>query len=76
MRRLHWYFMRGQDYLTLNGQNECMMLVYEELASLEGNYSILMGDPFLRNYYSIYDMSNMRVGLIPLHKEIIELELE
>jgi hypothetical protein len=26
----------------------------------------LMGDPFLRAYYSIYDMDNARIGLVGL----------
>jgi hypothetical protein len=42
---------------------KCSILVREE-AGLNNRVNWLMGDPFLRAYYSIYDMDNNRVGLV------------
>lgn len=43
------------------GDYKCSILVKEEAGKRR---SWLMGDPFLRAYYSIYDMENNRLGLV------------
>ena len=54
---------------------KCSILVREE-AGLNNRVNWLMGDPFLRAYYSIYDMDNNRVGLVgvaeTLRKETLD----
>jgi len=44
------------------GEYKCSILVKEEAG--QRRLSWLMGDPFLRAYYSIYDMENDRIGLV------------
>ena len=51
-----WLFIRPEDYMMYNSNSECLLTVVEELPTLEGEYTILLGDPFLRAYYTIYDM--------------------
>ena len=53
-------YMRPKDYLMNFGTNNCAVLVNEETDSK----AYILGDSFLRAYYSIYDMENTRVGLV------------
>jgi len=43
------------------GYDLCYVLVQPELKGISDMW--LLGDNFLRKYYSIYDMDNNRVGL-------------
>jgi len=61
-----WIFLRPEHYLMMNRGNECLLTVNEELSTLEGEYTILLGAPFLRAYYSIYDMDENKIGLVPM----------
>ena len=47
-------------------RQKCMVLVQSE-TQLQAQMWV-MGDPFLRAYYSIYDMDAMRVGLVGVAK--------
>ena len=61
----HWFHLRGRDYLMKHrrsGDYKCSVLVREEAGQRRSSW--LMGDPFLRAYYSIYDMENNRLGLV------------
>lgn len=59
--------MRGKDYLFYQRYyRSCAVLVKPEL-NLQTNMW-LMGDPFLRAYYSIYDMDNEKIGLVGVAK--------
>jgi hypothetical protein len=40
----------------------------EELASTGSLW--IMGDPFLRAYYSIYDMENLKIGLVGIAQTV------
>ena len=42
---------------------ECSILIKQEMGSIKKS-TWLLGDPFLRAYYSIYDMQNDRIGLV------------
>ena len=53
-----------------NKGGECLFTIVEELPTLEGEYTILLGDPFLRAYYTIYDMEKNRVGFVPMKESI------
>ena len=55
--------MEGRDYLLYNKfHRACAVLLKEELGATENMW--LLGDPFLRAYYSIYDMEERRIGLV------------
>lgn len=59
----HWFELRGRDYMFYDpSQRKCAVLVKPELNANMRMW--LMGDPFLRAYYSIYDMDNKRIGLV------------
>lgn len=59
--------MRGKDYLFYQRYyGKCAVLVKPEL-NMQTNMW-LMGDPFLRAYYSIYDMDNAKIGLVGVAK--------
>ena len=48
------------------GEYKCSILIKEDTVKprkgQEGQW--MMGDPFLRAYYSIYDMDKARIGLV------------
>jgi len=55
--------MKGIDYMIYQKYSKtCIILVQPELAQARSIW--LMGDPFLRAYYSIYDLENKRIGLV------------
>lgn len=43
-----------------DGYDKCLLTLQEETY----DNTWLMGDPFLRKYYSIYDMDNAKIGLV------------
>ena len=56
----------GEDYLLPFGEEgECALILMRYSDRLESN-RISLGAPFLRAYYSIYDMEENRVGLAPI----------
>ena len=66
--RQHWFFLRGRDYLMFSQRKQkCALLVKAESSNAR---MWLMGDPFLRAYYSIYDMDNARIGFVGVAKTI------
>ena len=59
--------MRPSDYLLYervdtSDKKMCMVTFQEELRA-EASFWLL-GDSFLRAFYSIYDAENMRIGLV------------
>lgn len=60
------FYINSRDYLMEHqreGDYKCSILVREE-SGLNTRVNWLLGDPFLRAYYSIYDMDNNRIGLV------------
>ena len=61
----HWFYMKGMDYMSYSQYTrKCTILVKPEIQNNKTQSVWLMGDPFLRTYYSIYDMENNRIGLV------------
>ena len=59
----HWFYLSSRDYLQYyERKGKCALLVKKE-ESISSNMW-LMGDPFLRAYYSIYDLDQKKVGLV------------
>ena len=59
----HWFYLRGKDYLFYQPRNRsCALLIAAEKTQRSNMW--LMGDPFLRAYYSIYDMETNMIGLV------------
>ena len=59
----HWFYLKGQDYIQYDKyKRNCVVLIMQELKSTGAMW--LLGDPFLRAYYSIYDMDAKRLGLV------------
>ena len=58
----HWFYLSGRDYLAYRPQRgDCTLLIKQEPNANTKHW--LMGDPFLRAYYSIYDLESKKVGL-------------
>lgn len=58
--------MHGRDYLMkhhITSAYKCSILVKEEWGQVTHS-NWLLGDPFLRAYYSIYDMEEGKIGLV------------
>jgi len=49
-------------------RRQCALMFKEELASTGSLW--IMGDPFLRAYYSIYDMENLKIGLVGIAQTV------
>lgn len=60
----HWVYLTGNDYLGLQVGDECLLMITVS----DGVDYILLGDPFLRAYYTIHDMQAMKIGLVPSTK--------
>ena len=59
----HWFQMESMDYIQYQKYSKtCAILIKAEESSEQKTW--LMGDPFLRTYYSIYDLENSRIGLV------------
>ena len=60
----HWFYLSGRDYLSYyrNRRYNCAILIKKE-DQISSNMWLL-GDPFLRAYYSIYDLENKKIGLV------------
>ena len=43
---------------------KCSILIIEDSVGLLNGYNVLLGDTFLRAYYSIYDFETMSIGLV------------
>jgi len=61
----HWFYLDPQDYFIYDRYyRSCLLSLLEEPTGSAFSDMWLMGDPFLRKYYSIYDMDAKRVGLV------------
>ena len=60
----------SKDYLWYQG-GECMLLVNDQSKVEQEQVShFTLGVSFLRAYYSIYDMDDQWLGLVPLRQDI------
>lgn len=61
----HWFYLEAKDYFLYDRYyRSCLLTLLEEPNGSAFSDMWLMGDPFLRKYYSIYDMDAKRVGLV------------
>ena len=59
----HWFQMQGRDYMSYSKTKQrCIFLVKAEASRINNMW--ILGDPFLRAYYAIYDLENRRVGMV------------
>jgi len=65
----HWFYLKNRDYLSYSTtKQKCGILFKEELSSTGAIW--ILGDPFLRAYYSIYDMEEKRIGLVGIAETV------
>lgn len=60
-----WFLLSPKDYLFYQPVYGMCAVLIANVGSLSDDMWV-MGDPFLRAYYSIYDMENTRIGLVGL----------
>ena len=57
-----WLYLHGKDYLIKHDHRpdyKCSIMIIEDSGYFNNlNPYILMGDPFLRAYYTVYDIEN------------------
>ncbi|KAK6016894.1 eukaryotic aspartyl protease [Ostertagia ostertagi] len=59
------FVMQGPDYVVKAGADMCVLgFAAVDFPSKYG-FSWILGDVFLRNFYSVFDVGNKRVGLAP-----------
>lgn len=52
-----------EDYVDRDSSNHCSLSLMTQEATSSGGDAWIFGDPFLRKYYTIFDRSNMQVGI-------------
>lgn len=53
----HWIFLEGKDYLQFNESTKrCDLMIKPQMNPNRGQNSWVLGIPFNRAYFSIYDM--------------------
>ena len=62
-------FELGPEYYLVQAQGWCMIM----LEPLDGVNMIVLSQPFLRKYYSVFDMDNAKLGLA-LAKKSVKIE--
>ena len=58
------YIISKEQYIlkvSALGNTECL-LGFQSIGQLPNNLGLILGDVFLRKYYSVYDMDDNRVG--------------
>lgn len=70
----HWFYLKNRDYISFSrSKMECAILIKPELKATGSMW--IMGDPFLRAYYSIYDMEDQRIGLVGVAETVRQDEI-
>jgi len=63
-----WLYLHGRDYLIKHEHRvdyKCSIMIIEDAGYFRRlNPNWLMGDPFLRAYYTVYDLENRKMGLL------------
>lgn len=71
----HWFFLKNRDYLTYSQNKKvCAILIKPE--NIKSVNMWIMGDPFLRAYYSIYDLDERKIGLVGVAETVRKEELK
>jgi hypothetical protein len=52
------------SFLKKKNENTCTLLMYPNDVSMSVAYQWVMGDLFLQNFYTIFDMKGKRIGLV------------
>ena len=59
----HWFYMHPRYYVQWDSSLAgCQIFIAKETYIYANQW--LLGDPFLRNYYSVYSLDKMRMGLV------------
>ena len=62
-----WVYLDGQDYVLYHSHRysyRCSIMIMDDTTSTKDKANWRMGAPFLRAYYSVYDLENRRLGLL------------
>lgn len=71
----HWFFLKNRDYLTFSQNRKvCALLLKPE--NIKTINMWILGDPFLRAYYSIYDLDEQKIGLVGIAETVRKEELQ
>ena len=69
----HWFYLKGEDYMIYDktwNRNKCVLTIRQTDSTNSDMKMWLLGDPFLRAYYSIHDMQANKIGLVGIAETI------
>lgn len=67
------FVLDGEDYIVRFGRDTCRVVVKGRRPQ-PGRYQWILGDVFIRKFYSRFDFGNQRIGFAPAIQDVVYVE--